>query len=282
MSGFVARGPSSWSWSKPLRDKETFHGLAVNGLVVGCLTVLLTVSDAFETGHFGMAHQVALWLTVSLLLVAQLTGARYLLGKILPAGQLHSALTLSLSLTITILLMTVEMGWLKYTPLLPKQPDPFFKFLLFLMPPLSAISCLILLAQHLSRQIRTLQSLELNAAEQTKQSGKEVTQAIDVTDISSITQHLSVKHVQAEDHYLAVNSLEQKLMIRARMKDAIQCLNSVDGIQVHRSHWVAKDYIKRLYREGRDFKLVLQDESVVPVARSRMKELREVLTALTA
>lgn len=282
MSSFVVRGPSNWGWSNPLKDKETFHGLAVNGLVVGCLTVLLTASDAFETGHFGVPRQVALWLVVSLLLVAQLTVAKYLLEKILPSGQLHSALTLSLSLAITILLMTVEVGWLKYTPLLPKQPDPFFKFLLFLMPPLSAISSLILLAQHLSKQIRKLQSIELKAAERTEKTEKEVTEAIDVNDISSIVQHLTVKHVKAEDHYLAVNSLERNLMIRARMKDAINCLQSVDGIQVHRSHWVAKDYIKRLYREGRDFKLLMHDESVVPVARSRVKELREVMGALTA
>jgi hypothetical protein len=253
-----------------------YQDVGVNGLVVGCLTILLTVSDAFETGHYGMAHQGALWLVISLLLVTQVSVVRHLVERSLPANSPWSALSIPLTIMVTVLLMAVELHWLKSTPLLPKQPDPLVEFLVFLTPPIGAMASLVLLAQHFSRRSVRLQTLESQDSKE-RTPEPQALQTEDAISMEWIAQHCEVLHVQALDHYLEVNCKDQKLLVRGRMRDAIECLQSANGIQVHRSHWIAINQIKRLYRAGRDSKLLLVNGSVVPVARSRVARLRQEL-----
>ena len=50
-------------------------------------------------------------------------------------------------------------------------------------------------------------------------------------------------------------------------------LDGIDGAQVHRSWWVARDAVEGVEREGRSVRLVLPRGIAAPVARSRMAEL---------
>ena len=77
LSIFVADSPVSTYIPMFLQDRANSHDLVVNGLIVSCLTVLLTVSDAFETGHYGISHQITLWATLSLLLVTQVYATKH-------------------------------------------------------------------------------------------------------------------------------------------------------------------------------------------------------------
>lgn len=261
MSTYVATSRDYGKVLERLVDAALVNPLFVNGLVVICLSVMLTVGDAFETGHLSLAHQSLLWLTFSALLVSQLSYSHRMLLSRLSGSFLNRGIAVAAAIAVTSLLMTVELHWLKYTPLLPKEPDPFPEFFVFIAKPVVAISALVLLSQliPIQQQIKALQ----------QQTLAELKQSAGSYELRHIVATISVQHVQAHDHYLELSGESQQFFVRGRMKDAIAELADADGIQVHRSHWVARQNIQQVQRHGRDLKLVLADSTVVPVARSR-------------
>jgi len=267
MSYYVA---DSRNWTKVLEgwvNEAVVNPLVVNGLVAACLTLLFTVSDAFETGHLAMSHQITLWLTFSALLVSQLYFLHKALLAKLSSSFLFRVLAIGLAVAATVLLMTIELHLFKYTPLLLKQPDPFLEFLAFIAKPVVAASALVLMSQliPIQQQINAHQKKALQALKQSSNP----------EELSSIAKAFTVQHVHAHDHYLEVSCVERRFFLRGRMKDAIEVLVEADGLQIHRSHWVARQAIQRTVRAGRDIKLVLADGTEVPVARSRTHLLND-------
>ena len=64
-------------------------------------------------------------------------------------------------------------------------------------------------------------------------------------------------------------------LILLRMRDAVAELEGIDGAQVHRSWWVARDAVEDVKRDGRNLRLVLPDGLEAPVSRTRVTELKE-------
>lgn len=74
--------------------------------------------------------------------------------------------------------------------------------------------------------------------------------------------------LQAEDHYLRVHTTAGETLIHMRLSEAVLCLGGVEGMQVHRSHWVARSALAGSERrDGRLF-LRLEGGGLVPVSRS--------------
>jgi hypothetical protein len=81
--------------------------------------------------------------------------------------------------------------------------------------------------------------------------------------------------VEAEDHYLRVRTSKGADLILLRLSDAIVELEGLEGAQVHRSWWVARDgFTKAERRDGRVF-LALKDGTEAPVSRANVKALKE-------
>ncbi|MEM6303178.1 MAG: LytTR family DNA-binding domain-containing protein [Pseudomonadota bacterium] len=81
--------------------------------------------------------------------------------------------------------------------------------------------------------------------------------------------------IEAQDHYLNVVTMKGEALILMRMGEALDELEDIAGLQVHRSHWVALDAVTAHRRkDGRDL-LTLSDGSAVPVARSRRQAARD-------
>jgi DNA-binding LytR/AlgR family response regulator len=80
--------------------------------------------------------------------------------------------------------------------------------------------------------------------------------------------------VHASDHYLEVATPSTKAFVRARMRDAVARLRDRDGLQIHRSWWVARDAVRQIRRDGRDHIVILHHGEEVPVGRSRVRALR--------
>ena len=59
-----------------------------------------------------------------------------------------------------------------------------------------------------------------------------------------------------------------------RLRDAIAELDGLDGAQVHRSWWVARDAVRGSRREGRNWRLILVGGLGAPVARERVADIR--------
>lgn len=78
-----------------------------------------------------------------------------------------------------------------------------------------------------------------------------------------------VTAVEAEDHYLRVFLADGRApLVHYRMKDALLELAALDGMQVHRGHWVAAPAVAGAEREGKRWLLVLRDGRRVPVSES--------------
>ena len=64
-------------------------------------------------------------------------------------------------------------------------------------------------------------------------------------------------------------------LILLRMRDAVAELDGIDGAQVHRSWWVARDAVEDVKRDGRNLRLVLTGGLEAPVSRARVAELKD-------
>lgn len=77
------------------------------------------------------------------------------------------------------------------------------------------------------------------------------------------------------DHYVEVVTERGRGLVLIRLGDAIAETTGVPGLQIHRSHWVATDAIRRLVRlEGKPL-LELSDGRRLPVSRSYIEQVRE-------
>lgn len=79
--------------------------------------------------------------------------------------------------------------------------------------------------------------------------------------------------LQMEDHYVRVHRTSGSTLELMPLQDAITRYGR-DGLQVHRSWWVARRAVTRAERDGRNWRLRLSNDLLVPVARNRVVEAR--------
>lgn len=81
--------------------------------------------------------------------------------------------------------------------------------------------------------------------------------------------------VESEDHYLRLHTSKGQDLILLRLADAVAELEGIEGAQVHRSWWVAREAIADARRGDGRATLTLKDGSEVPVSRTYAKLLRD-------
>ncbi len=268
MSENVVNGHRIDVSSRALLRSALLDPLLANATMVFSLTVMFTVSDAFETEALGQLHSIALWVVVSLLMVLQTGLSHRFFMSFFSGTQLSRLLAAGLALLATVLLMTAELHFLKFTPLLPKNPDPFMEFLVFVAQPVLAAGSLTLLSQSnaIQQYVDFMQRSDVNQA-----LGCEK-----LDELTAILRQKEILRVSAQDHYLEIDCIGASYLIRGRMRDALAVLEQREGVQVHRSHWVARRHVLRVRRNGRDARLVLSDGAEVPVARSRLRLISKI------
>lgn len=76
-------------------------------------------------------------------------------------------------------------------------------------------------------------------------------------------------HLHMQDHYVEVNTAAGSELLLLRFRDALREVEDVNGLQVHRSHWVARDAVAGVERRGGGRVILrLVNGSRVPVSRS--------------
>lgn len=80
--------------------------------------------------------------------------------------------------------------------------------------------------------------------------------------------------LQMEDHYVRVHTPAGSELVLMPMREAIVALAGLEGLQVHRSWWVARRAVARATPAGRAASLTLTNGLVAPVARNRLADLR--------
>lgn len=94
---------------------------------------------------------------------------------------------------------------------------------------------------------------------------------------AAVTDPSQLVAVQAEDHYLRLHLVDgRNRMILYRLGDALAELDGLDGLQVHRSFWVASAAMAGLQRHGRGWRLRLANGMVVPVGGSHLARVRNL------
>lgn len=100
-------------------------------------------------------------------------------------------------------------------------------------------------------------------------------------DAPRVVQRLSLDRrgellrLSGRDHYVDVVTSQGEESLLMRFSDAIGETEAVDGLQVHRSHWVARSAVTgTVRRKGRVF-LTLQDGTEVPVSRGYLGKVQD-------
>lgn len=81
--------------------------------------------------------------------------------------------------------------------------------------------------------------------------------------------------VEAEDHYLRLHTSKGQDLILMRLADAVSELQGIEGAQVHRSWWVAREAIADARRGDGRATLTLKDGAEAPVSRTYARLLRQ-------
>jgi len=81
--------------------------------------------------------------------------------------------------------------------------------------------------------------------------------------------------LEMEDHYVRVHTALGSEMVLLRLRDAIGELEGIEGLQVHRSWWVARGAVESVIREGRNVRLQLARDIQAPVSRAQVAELKD-------
>ena len=81
--------------------------------------------------------------------------------------------------------------------------------------------------------------------------------------------------LSVNDHYVNVSTTTGREMLLMRLSDAIEETYGVEGLQVHRSHWVSLEHVKSVARDKDRAQITLSDGQVIPVSRSYMPSIRK-------
>lgn len=81
-------------------------------------------------------------------------------------------------------------------------------------------------------------------------------------------------HLSMADHYVEVHTEKGSALVLMRFADAIGETGSIEGLQIHRSHWVARAAVARLVRENAKPMVELRSGIRLPVSRSFLAAAR--------
>ncbi|MEQ5787646.1 LytTR family transcriptional regulator DNA-binding domain-containing protein [Erythrobacter sp. NFXS35] len=81
--------------------------------------------------------------------------------------------------------------------------------------------------------------------------------------------------LEMEDHYVRVHTALGSALVLMRLRDGIALVGDLEGMQVHRSWWVARGAVEDIIREGRNVRLKLARGIEAPVARAKLAELKD-------
>lgn len=98
---------------------------------------------------------------------------------------------------------------------------------------------------------------------------------------SKLPHHLGhdIVAVQAQDHYVEVTTTKGSAMVLMRLRDVVQDLAPLGGLQVHRSWWVNLSHVVRTDKTPSGPQLVLTSDQRVLVGRSFRAKLRDAMEA---
>ena len=84
-----------------------------------------------------------------------------------------------------------------------------------------------------------------------------------------------IRYLQMQDHYLRVVGCDGEALILMPLRDAIAELESLDGMQVHRSWWISLNDLVQVAKDGRKTVAIMSDGTQIPVSGTYRGALKE-------
>lgn len=258
---------SSWL---SLRDR--IRTLVLHVASIFTLALVLSVSGAFDSDAFPFWRRLSFHSLTSTLLIVQTSVGFHLIRRIL--GKKVSVLVSgALTAVVVLTLMTVQLQALKLTPILPYGFDPWLAFALFLAPFVLPVSALVVLAKTAHERFWVVQEYSTDHVDEVLELAFRpviagLLPAPSPQTLSDWPQG-AIEHIRSVDHYLEVKTASQTVLVRGRMGDALKRLSLKDGIQTHRSWWVAWAMIHSVETRSRDTSFRLNTGALIPIARAR-------------
>lgn len=225
----------------------------------------LTLTDAFGLEILPLGERFLYWLLLlgmghvgSLAIRTSLDRMQLSPSRLVLAGLLR-AILLSLPVTLVVWLVTaaaVSEPWRT-----ARLPD-------FYLPVLVVIAAMVCINQLVQR--RPIETHATDASAGTVQSGP---QAAILARLPHKFRGAKLHAIQAEDHYIRLYTSAGSDLVLLRFSDALAELRGLEGAQVHRSWWVARDAVESSRREDGKLFLVLRDGTKAPVSRTFTRAL---------
>lgn len=84
-----------------------------------------------------------------------------------------------------------------------------------------------------------------------------------------------ILRLTVEDHFVDVIAPGDRQRLRMRFVDAIDEMDPVEGFCTHRSHWVVREAVDRVEREGGRLFVVLTNGDRVPISRTYRPQVEQ-------
>ena len=248
--------------------------LAAEAGLVALIGFAFGLIAPFGTDQMPMGSRMVLWILGFLLgwlLVYALTKLASHTARLLGLAPLWAYAT---SLPLSAVIITGAIVALR--PELNEQAQDGFAFLL---PQILFLAGAFFLLFYLiySRAEKRSEAASANLA-----SGDELTHTKGMVGAPNTKLHEQLKAgfpaiiaLSVEDHYTVVHAETAREMILLPLGEAIGLLPQDQGLQTHRSWWVARGAVKRASQVKRNWQLELINGLEVPIARNRVAELKE-------
>lgn len=259
-----------------LRDRLRSLILHVSGILT--LTLILSVSGAFDSDAFPFWRRFSFHSLISTLLIVQ-TSLGFDLIRRLVSDKASGLVCGVLTSAMVLVLMTVQVQALKLTPILPYDFDPWLAFAQFLAPFVLPVSGLIILAKTAHERHWIVRETSSDHMDQILElTVRPVISGLlpaPAPETLSDWPEGAIEQIKSVDHYLEVRTRAQTVLVRGRMSDALKRVSQADGIQTHRSWWVAWTAIDTVVTRGRDKAFKLKTDDHIPISRARESHVLE-------
>jgi hypothetical protein len=88
---------------------------------------------------------------------------------------------------------------------------------------------------------------------------------------------VDVVSLSAEQHYLHVATTKGRSLILFPISRAIDAVERLHGMRIHRSHWVAMKHVTSISKEAKGLAVTLTSGETLPVSRANRPAVRELL-----
>ncbi|WP_336430644.1 LytTR family DNA-binding domain-containing protein [Roseovarius sp. E0-M6] len=252
-----------------------------------CAVLLATISEPFHTDTVAAwPVRLGLWAVIISVVVLVTYLVRAVAGRFVPSRMVARFDLVSLILMTSILTPAVIVVWAAFRTFSSLEPLSF----ICALGGASLASVAIIGVRRLAPGLSPLDFVHDNDGaitlpESVMESDPSTPAVEDIQRAPTPRLMRRVEHLvgpvvrlTAQGHFVEVVTESGRHQLRLRLADAIAEMEPVEGLQVHRSHWVTRDAMDRFEPlNAHKAQLYLTNGDVIPVSRSYRKQVKTAL-----